>query len=92
MRIIAFIQDNEPVRAILKHLGIWEDPKRAPPKKAPLPIQQFLFPRRQQVFSYPTRDEDEARTAPALMAAEAWEGYQVDPPASIEYHATPIFA
>jgi hypothetical protein len=87
MRIIAFIQDAEPIRAILKHLNLWEYPRRAPPRKAPLPVQQLLFPRRQQAFRYPTGNEDEALTAPELMAAESWEGYQADPPAPIEYHA-----
>jgi hypothetical protein len=88
MRIIAFIQRDEPaVRAILKHLKLWEYPRRAPPKKVSLPVQQLLFPRRQQAFRYPTRDEDEALTAPELMAAESWEGYQADSPAPIEYHA-----
>jgi len=86
MYIIAFIQDDEPVRAILKHLKLWEYPRRAPTRKVPVPVQQVLFPRRQPPFRYPTGDEDEARTAPELMAAESWQEYQADP-VPIEYHA-----
>ena len=31
-KIIAFIEDEEVIRKILKHLGLWEVKKRAPPK------------------------------------------------------------
>jgi len=33
MRIIAFIEDNEVIKKILKHLGLWEI-KQRPPLKA----------------------------------------------------------
>lgn len=95
MRIIAFIHDVEPVDAILKHLKLWEYPRRAPPKKVPLPVQQLLFPRREQPYRYPTRDNVEARMAPELMAAESWgeyhaepvpiEAYAIDPPSRLSF-------
>jgi hypothetical protein len=92
MRIIAFIHDPEPVRAILMHLKLWEYPRRAPPKKVPVPVQQLLFPGRQQAFRYPAKDYDEASMSPALMAAEAWDGYHADPDTTIEYYAVdPIY-
>jgi len=34
MRIIAFIEDNEVIKKILKHLGLWEVKPRPPPKAA----------------------------------------------------------
>jgi hypothetical protein len=38
MRIIAFIEDEELIKKILKHLGLWEAKARPPPKvKAPFP-------------------------------------------------------
>jgi len=36
MRIISFIEDQEIIKAILKHLGFWESCSR-PPAKAPAP-------------------------------------------------------
>jgi hypothetical protein len=36
MRIISFIEDEEVIRKILKHLGLWEVKQRPPPRaKAP---------------------------------------------------------
>ena len=36
MRVIAFIEDEEVIEKILKHLGLWELKVRPPPKvKAP---------------------------------------------------------
>ena len=36
MRIVAFIEDEEVIKKILKHLGLWEPKARPPPKlKAP---------------------------------------------------------
>jgi hypothetical protein len=32
MRIIAFIEDDEIIKKILKHLGLWEIKQRPPPK------------------------------------------------------------
>jgi len=32
MRVIAFIEDNEVIKKILKHLGLWEIKQRPPPK------------------------------------------------------------
>lgn len=37
MRITAFIQDNEVIKKILKHLGLWEIKPRPPPKSTGLP-------------------------------------------------------
>jgi hypothetical protein len=52
MRIIAFIEDEEVIEKILKHLGLCEAKARPPPKvKAPFPTiylddseSQILFP------------------------------------------------
>ena len=36
MRILAFIEDEEVIEKILKHLGLWDSKARPPPKvKAP---------------------------------------------------------
>ena len=36
MRVIAFIEDEEVIKKILKHLGLWEVKAQPPPKvKAP---------------------------------------------------------
>jgi len=35
MKVIAFIEDDEVIKKILKHLGLWEVKKRAPPKTCP---------------------------------------------------------
>ena len=32
MRIIAFLEDEEVIKRILKHLGLWEVKARPPPK------------------------------------------------------------
>ena len=38
MRILAFIEDEEVIKKILKHLGLWERKARLPPKiSAPQP-------------------------------------------------------
>ncbi|MBI2264748.1 MAG: IS91 family transposase, partial [Armatimonadetes bacterium] len=37
MKIVAFIEEDEPVKAILKHFHLWDYPRGAPPKKIPLP-------------------------------------------------------
>ena len=38
MRIIAFIEDEEVIKKILKHLGLWDIKARPPPKTTvPLP-------------------------------------------------------
>jgi predicted Zn-dependent peptidase len=38
MRIIAFIEDEEVIKKILKHLGLWKAKDRPPPKvKTPFP-------------------------------------------------------
>ena len=38
MRIIVFIEDEEVIEKILKHLGLWEAKAQPPPKvKAPFP-------------------------------------------------------
>ena len=39
MKIIAFIQDQEVVKKILKHVGLWERKTRPPPKSKAPPIQ-----------------------------------------------------
>jgi hypothetical protein len=69
---IAFVQGEEPVKAILKHLNLWEYPRRAPPRKVPLPVQQVLFPgkNKKPPLHYPAEEGAQTRKSPALMAAE----------------------
>ena len=43
MKIIAFIEDQEVVKKILKHLGLWERETRPPPKRKPSPIPQVQY-------------------------------------------------
>ncbi|MBI2266697.1 MAG: hypothetical protein HYU64_16305 [Armatimonadetes bacterium] len=85
MKIIAFIQQDEPVKKILKHLNLWDYPGRAPPRKVSVPVQQVLFPRKneKQALHYQTGDEYDAHRSCALMAADSWEGYY-------SYQDTPI--
>jgi hypothetical protein len=71
MKIVAFIQGDEPVRSILKHLNLWNYPRRAPPKKIPLPIQERLWPK-----------YNHKRRATLPQAADSWEPYAADPETS----------
>lgn len=43
MKIIAFIEDQEVVKKILKHLDLWEKKTRPPPKKKTPPIPQVQY-------------------------------------------------
>ena len=53
MRIIAFIEDEEVIKKILKHLGLWEAKARPPPKvKAPSPTI-YLDDSESQIFLSP---------------------------------------
>jgi hypothetical protein len=55
MKIIAFIEEWTVIRKILQHLGLWEQPRRAPSPPSLLPHKLEAFPatlsphRRQQV-------------------------------------------
>ena len=50
MRIIALIEDEEVIKKILKHLGLWEAKARPPPKvKAPFPTI-YLDDSESQIF------------------------------------------
>jgi hypothetical protein len=40
MRILAFIEDEEVIKKILKHLGLWDRKARSPPKANALPVVQ----------------------------------------------------
>ncbi len=42
MRIISWIEDEEVIKKILKHLGLWL-PKRSPPPKANAPPKAVLI-------------------------------------------------
>jgi len=37
MKILAFIEDEEVIKKILKHLGLWDQKARPPPKRANAP-------------------------------------------------------
>lgn len=36
MKVISVIEDDEVIKKILKHLGLWDRKARPPPKQAPL--------------------------------------------------------
>jgi len=45
MRIIAFIEHNDVIKKILKHLGLWEIKQRPPPKATgPAPDYSIDYP------------------------------------------------
>lgn len=52
MKIIAFIQDQEVVKKILKHVGLWERKTRPPPKSKtpPIPRVQYIEDTQSQKF------------------------------------------
>ena len=51
MRIIAFIEDEEVIEKILKHLGLWEM-KTTPPPKVKAPSETiYLDDSESQIFS-----------------------------------------
>ena len=41
MKVIAFIEDDEVVKKILKHLGLWDRRPRPPPK--PPPVKDIAY-------------------------------------------------
>jgi hypothetical protein len=40
MKVISVIEDSEIVKKILKHLGLWDQKARPPPKANTLPMAQ----------------------------------------------------
>jgi hypothetical protein len=42
MRILAFIEDEEVIKKILKHLGLWEVTARPPPKTKDPPLAVYI--------------------------------------------------
>ncbi|MBI2267424.1 MAG: hypothetical protein HYU64_20030 [Armatimonadetes bacterium] len=54
---------------ILKHLNLWDSPRRAPPRKVPLLIQGKLWPK------YPNSE----RRMALPQTAESREPYSFDP-------------
>jgi hypothetical protein len=52
MKIISFIEDEEVIEKILKHLGLWEMKARPPPKpKASLVTMHFDYSNSQILFA-----------------------------------------
>ena len=43
MRIIAFIEDEQLVKKILKHLGLWDVKRKPPPRANSPPIESFII-------------------------------------------------
>ena len=43
MRIIAFIEDAEVIKKILKHLGLWETRNHDPPARNPTHIPELTY-------------------------------------------------
>jgi len=43
MRIISFIEDEEVIKKILKHLGLWEIKTRPPPRANALPKHESFI-------------------------------------------------
>jgi hypothetical protein len=44
MKIISFIEDEQIIRKILKHLGLWEVKQRPPPRAIAPPPKMLQFP------------------------------------------------
>ena len=44
MRVIAFIEDEDVVKKILRHLGLWEVKRKPAPRANALPIIPDSFP------------------------------------------------
>ena len=42
MRILAFIEDEEVIKKILKHLGLWDQKARPPPKATATPPDLYI--------------------------------------------------
>ena len=43
MRIIAFIEDEQLVKKILKHLGLWDVKRKPPPRANSPPTESFII-------------------------------------------------
>jgi hypothetical protein len=43
MRIIAFIEDEQLVKKILKHLGLWDVKRKPPPRANGPPSEAFII-------------------------------------------------
>ena len=43
MRIIAFIEDEQLVKKILKHLGLWDVKRKPPPQANSPPTESFII-------------------------------------------------
>ncbi len=43
MRIIAFIEDEQLVKKILKHLGLWDVKRKPPPRANGPPTESFII-------------------------------------------------
>jgi predicted Zn-dependent peptidase len=41
MRVISVIDDEDVIKKILKHLGLWDQKVRPPPKATGPPIQEY---------------------------------------------------
>jgi len=65
MRVIAFINDKDVIRKILRHLNLW-DIKRKPPQRAhALPIDGF------PIYDESAPSDDEYLTDPDYPVVEA---------------------
>ena len=42
MRVISFIEDEQVIEKILKHLGLWEAKARPPPKTKAPPLAVYI--------------------------------------------------
>ena len=51
MRILAFIEDEEVIEKILKHLGLWEVKVRPPPKAKAPSVTLYLDDSESQILS-----------------------------------------
>jgi hypothetical protein len=43
MHVIVFIEDNDVIQKILKHLGLWHMKRKPPPKAHGPPIEAFII-------------------------------------------------
>jgi hypothetical protein len=56
MKVIAFIEDEEVIRKILKHLGLWDRKTRPPPKACPELVEWIKSPPFTKNISYEPSD------------------------------------
>ncbi len=66
MRIIAFIEDEQLVKKILKHLGLWDVKRKPPPRANSPPTESFII---YEELSSPSTDDPASLLIPRRTSA-----------------------